>query len=165
MPHTPGVHRNWLMHFYPVTTRDNEIQWVSVIVVEITDQIRAEEALRKTEKLAATGRLAASIAHEINNPLEAVTNLLYLLETSPSLDESAAKFVSLAQSELMRGAAITQQTLRFYRQSTSPSHVSIPELLDSIVVLYQPRIVSSHVTVIKRYSRESTLFCFGGELR
>ena len=84
------------------------------------ERIRAEEALRKTEKLAAAGRLAASIAHEINNPLEAVTNLLYLLNLNDSLDSSARKYAEMAQFEVARVSEITQQTLRFYRQSTLP---------------------------------------------
>ena len=81
--------RSWLINVYPVKGTSEAVRWVGAIVVEATERKRAEEALRKTEKLAAAGRLAASIAHEINNPLEAVTNLLYLLRHQPSLDEEA----------------------------------------------------------------------------
>ncbi len=81
--------RSWLINVYPVKATSEAVRWVGAIVVEATERKRAEEALRKTEKLAAAGRLAASIAHEINNPLEAVTNLLYLLRHQPSLDEEA----------------------------------------------------------------------------
>jgi nitrogen fixation/metabolism regulation signal transduction histidine kinase len=165
MPHGPGVQRSWLMHFYPVRTAQEAIRWVGVIVIETTDQLKAEEALRKTEKLAAAGRLAASIAHEINNPLEAVTNLLYLLATHESLDESAAEFVRTAQEELARVSQITQQTLRFYRQSTLPSRVNIADILNSIVALYQSRITSASVTVVRRFRGEPEVFGFGGELR
>ena len=159
MPDAPGVRRSWIMHFYPVRTAQDAIRWVGVIVVEITDQLRAEEALRKTEKLAAAGRLAASIAHEINNPLEAVTNLLYLLRTHDDLDETASHLVATAEAELARVSEITQQTLRFYRQSTLPSRVNLADILNSILLLYQSRITSAAVAV-----REEIL-CGAGGLR
>ncbi len=165
MPQAPGVQRCWQMHFYPVRTGREPIRWVGVIVVEITDRLRAEEALRRTEKLAATGRLAASIAHEINNPLEAVTNLLYLLETHEGLNATAAELVMTAQAELSRVAQITQQTLRFYRQSTLPSRANVVEILNAIVMLYQPRIAAGKVVVEKRFRGEPEVFGFGGELR
>ena len=69
----------WLVTAYPVMTTPNRVRWVGVIVLDASERKRSEEALRRTEKLAVTGRLAASIAHEINNPLEAITNLLFLL--------------------------------------------------------------------------------------
>jgi len=165
MPDSPGVQRSWVMHFYPVRTAEDAIRWVGVIVVEVTDQLRAEEALRKTEKLAAAGRLAASIAHEINNPLEAVTNLLYLLRTHDDLDETATRLVATAEAELARVSEITQQTLRFYRQPTLPSRVNIADILNSILLLYQSRITSASVTVEKKFSGEPEVFGFGGELR
>ena len=112
-------------------------------MVEATERKRAEEALRKTEKLAAAGRLAASIAHEINNPLEAVTNLLYLLRHQPSLDEEAIGYADLAQQEISRVAEMTQQTLRFYRQSTLPVVANIAELLDSVLTLYIGRLLGA----------------------
>jgi PAS domain-containing protein len=160
-----GEQRSWLMHFYPVRTVDDAIRWVGVIVVDITDQLKAEGALRRTEKLAAAGRLAASIAHEINNPLEAVTNLLYLLRTHDGLDRTATHLVSTAEAELARVSEITQQTLRFYRQSTYPSRVSLPDILTSIATLYQSRITAAAVTLSTRFRGETEIFGFGGELR
>jgi PAS domain S-box-containing protein len=165
MPYAPGVERSWLMHFYPVRTQQQTIRWVGVIVVEITERMQAEEVLRKTEKLAAAGRLAASIAHEINNPLESVTNLLYLLAHHEPMDSTALDYVNTAQSELARVSEITQQTLRFYRQSTSPSLTNLPEILDSLLTLYRPRIVSSHITVTRKFRGDPQVFGFSGELR
>jgi len=165
MAYAPGIQRSWQMHFYPIWTRQKTIKWVGAIVVEITERLQSEEALRKTEKLAAAGRLAASIAHEINNPLESVTNLLYLLSTHEPLDREAMGYVQTAQSELARVSEITQQTLRFYRQSTSPAETNIAELLDSIVTLYQPRLTASHVKVVRRFRAEPAMFGFSGELR
>ena len=164
-PHLPADHRSWLMHFYPIRLSTDRIESVGVIVTEITDQLKAEETLRRTEKLAAAGRLAASIAHEINNPLEAVTNLLYLLRNDSTLGETATQLVATAESELARVSEITQQTLRFYRQSTSPSEVNVGEVLDSILRLYQPRVVATAVKVVKNYRGDPRVFGLGGELR
>src|SRR6202522_1975286 len=157
--------RSWLMHFYPVRTQQKKIRWVGVIVVEITERLQAEEALRKTEKLAAAGRLAASIAHEINNPLEAVTNLLYLLRHEPSLDALALSYAELAQHEISRVADMTQQTLRFYRQSTSPMVANITELLDSVVTLYKGRLLGLQIEISRQDGPDVDLYCFSGELR
>ena len=157
--------RHWLLHFYPVRLQGGSVRWAGVIVVDITERLQAEEALRRTEKLAAAGRLAASIAHEINNPLESVTNLLYLLETHDSLDPIASKFVQTAQAELARVSEITQQTLRFYRQSTSPTLTDVSETLDSIVSLYQPRLHSGHIQVVRKFVGRPEAFAFSGELR
>ena len=165
LPQGSGVQRSWMMHFYPVRADEDAIRWVGVIVVEITDQLRADEALRKTEKLAATGRLAASIAHEINNPLEAMTNILYILQTHETLDETAVDLVATAQSELTRVAEITQQTLRFYRQSTSPARVNIADILNSVLGIYQRRIQSASIVVKPRFQGDPETFGFGGELR
>jgi signal transduction histidine kinase/HAMP domain-containing protein len=165
MPSDPTVKRSWIMQFYPVRTQQDNIKWVGVIVVEITDRIRSEDALRKNEKLAAAGRLAASIAHEINNPLEAVTNLLYLLATHEPMDIVASSMIHTAQAELARVSEITQQTLRFYRQSTHPALTNVAEVINSVLALYNPRIVSARVTLRKQFRGEPLIFGFGGELR
>ena len=165
LPHAPGVRRSWLAGFYPVRTSDDEIRWVGAVVVETTQRRLADEALRRTEKLAATGRLAASIAHEINNPLESVINLLYLAHNHPSLNDEARAFTEAAQHEIGRVAEITQQTLRFYRQSTLPTQVDMVQLLDSVVALHQGRFHGAAVEVERRYRDHCNLFGFGGELR
>jgi PAS domain S-box-containing protein len=164
-PDEEGLQRSWLMHFYPVRAEQDAILWVGVVTVEITERLRTEETLRRTEKLAAAGRLAASIAHEINNPLEAVTNLLYLLRTHEAMDEGAMEFVLTAEAELERVSEITQQTLRFYRQSTSPSFTKVAEVLDSVVKLYQSRINALGVVVERGFRGDPEVFGFGGELR
>jgi len=107
-----------------VRTTPHQVRWVGVIVLDASERKRSEEALRKSEKLAATGRLAASIAHEINNPLEAITNLLFLLRNFCQLENPALNYVAMAEHEARRISEITQQTLRFYRQSTLPSRAT-----------------------------------------
>ena len=155
----------WLASAYPVHTGPKQVRWVGVIVLDASDRKRSEEALRKTEKLAATGRLAASIAHEINNPLEAITNLLFLMRNFCELEEPVLGYVKMAEHEARRISEITQQTLRFYRQSTLPARTKMSELLDSVLSLYAGRLHNLNVTVEREYDASMDLFCFAGELR
>jgi signal transduction histidine kinase/HAMP domain-containing protein len=155
----------WLASAYPVRTTPQQVRWVGLIVLDSSDRKRSEEALRKSEKLAATGRLAASIAHEINNPLEAITNLLFLLHNYCQLQDPALKYVTMAEHEARRIAEITQQTLRFYRQSTLPARANLGELLDSVLSLYHGRLNAPNIQVERDYDTAMDLFCFAGELR
>jgi len=165
-PIEPQVrHWTWITSAYPIHTAPNQVRWVGLIVMDASDRKRSEEALRKTEKLAATGRLAASIAHEINNPLEAITNLLYLLSNHSELDDSSRAYVEMAEHEVRRISEITQQTLRFYRQSTLPAHANLSELLDSVLQLHKGRLRNLGIEVDRRYDSNTTLYCFAGELR
>ena len=155
----------WLVSAYPVRTNPDQVRWAGVIVQDVSERKRSEEALRKTEKLAATGRLAASIAHEINNPLEAITNLLFLLRNFSGIEEPALNYVTMAEHEAKRIAEIAQQTLRFYRQSTLPLRTTMAELIDSVLNLYQGRLNTLEIQVERKYDPEMTLFCFAGEIR
>ncbi len=132
---------------------------------DITAQIQAEEALRQTDKLAAMGRVAGIIAHEINNPLEAITNAFYLLRNHPSLDEEARCYAALAEAELQRASHITRQTLSFYRDSRQPITVSVTDLIDNVVELQQRPILASHIDLQKKYRSTGTVRGFPGELR
>jgi PAS domain S-box-containing protein len=160
-----GPSRTWLVNVYPVRTAAQTIRWAGVVLVDITQRLRSEQTLRDTEKLVAVGRLASSIAHEINNPLEAVTNLLYLLRKHGTLGPEEMQWADAAQHEVARVSAITQQTLRFHRQSTKPELTSLAELLDSVLTLYQGRIATLQVSLLKRYRTPGELFCLTGELR
>jgi PAS domain S-box-containing protein len=155
----------WLASAYPVRTGPEEVRWVGVIVLDTSERKRSEETLRKTEKLAATGRLAASIAHEINNPLEAITNLLFLMRNFCSLQEPALGYVAMAEHEARRISEITQQTLRFYRQSTLPSRANMGELIDSVLALYHGKLNTLGIQVESDYDAAMDLFCFAGEVR
>jgi len=132
---------------------------------DITGRLKQEATLRQTEKLAATGLMAASIAHEINNPLEAMSNLLYLLTHDASLSPTAAQFARQASEELKRVTEITTHMLRFYRQSTSPAEVDLKEVLESVLVLFQGRLTKVGISVEKRYRATRSLQGFAGELR
>jgi signal transduction histidine kinase len=136
---------------------------------QIRNQMRqavlAEEALRRSEKLAVTGRLAASIAHEINNPLEGVTNLLYLMRSETSADQMR-KYLDQTEQELARVTEITKHTLRFYREPNQPVEVDVSTVLDSILMLYRSRLVSADVTVHKEMRTPLTFVkASPGELR
>ena len=165
LPAESAEMRSWLINIYPVKASSQSVRWVGAIFIETTERKHSEEALRKTEKLAAAGRLAASIAHEINNPLEAITNLLYLLGREPSLDEQALAYAQSAQYEISRVSEMTQQTLRFYRQSTLPGVVNLAEVFDSVLTLFQGRLYALHIDVQRRYGHDVALYCFSGELR
>jgi PAS domain S-box-containing protein len=132
---------------------------------DITAQLKAEDALRKTERLAAMGRVAGIIAHEINNPLEAITNTFYLLRDHPSLDDEAREYAKLGEQELHRVAHITRQTLGFYRESKHPVAVALPTLLDEILELQSRRMEFDKIKLAKRYSTKGTIHGFPVELK
>jgi PAS domain S-box-containing protein len=134
------------------------------VAMNVTARKMAEEALRSSEKLAATGRLAASIAHEINNPLAAVTNALYILRTSAQIPGPSMEYVKTAEAELARVVHITKQTLGFYRELGVPVMTSVPRLLEEVLSAYDNKIEKSHIGIHKQY-RGGQLAAFPGELR
>jgi signal transduction histidine kinase len=136
---------------------------------QIRDQIqqyaRAQAALLRSEKLAVTGRLAASIAHEINNPLESVTNLLYLMRGNLS-PEQRKQFLAEAEQELARVTEITKQTLRFYREPSQPTATDVSAVLDSVLRLHGSRLRAAGVKVHSEIlSETATVLSTPGELR
>jgi signal transduction histidine kinase len=130
----------------------------------IQRQAESQEALRRTEKLAVAGRLAASIAHEINNPLAAITNLLYLVSTAEDL-ATVRKYTSIAQDELRRVSDIANQTLRFYRSPQAPEQVEAAEILDSALALFRSKLRAQGINVSRDYAPGLTLTVSVGELR
>ncbi len=132
---------------------------------DITDQLRAEDVLRRTERLAAMGRVAGIIAHEINNPLESITNTFYLLRNHPSLDEEARHYAQLGEEELLRVSHITRQTLGFYRESKDPEEVSLSQLLDDILELQTRQLEFSNIVIDKQYKSKGVIEGFPAELK
>lgn len=135
------------------------------VIRDITGQVRAEEALRESEKLAAMGRVAGIIAHEINNPLAAITNIFYLLRNHPSLNDEARTYAAAAEQELVRVSHITRQTLSFYRESKEPTPVSVHELLDDVAELQHRTLQANKIQLKKKYANASNVTGFPGELR
>jgi PAS domain S-box-containing protein len=135
------------------------------IAMDVTDRKLAEEALRKSEKLAAAGKLAATIAHEINNPLEAVTNLLYLSVGMTEPDSSLHLWLTQAEEELARVAAIVRQTLGFYRGTTAPAAVDLPTLLEESLAVFRNRIAAQGIEVFEACSEPISVLAIEGEIR
>jgi PAS domain S-box-containing protein len=134
------------------------------VMADVTHRIRAEEAMLQAEKLAVAGRLAASVAHEINNPLEAVTNLLYLV----GLADTAGEMRSLAGQaleELMRVSQITQQTLKFHRQGGARKVIRLSESFEALLELFRVRIRAAKVEVEIRAERETSIACVPSEIQ
>ena len=133
--------------------------------MDVTERKQAEQALRQSERMAATGRLAATIAHELNNPLASVTNILFLLETQLSAYEDSRALVRVAEQEVARMTRIVHQTLAFHRQSQVPVPVSLTELLDSVLALLEPRLRAQGIGVVRRFEGETPVSGFPAELR
>jgi PAS domain S-box-containing protein len=131
---------------------------------DVTQMRLQDEALRRSEKLAAVGQLASSIAHEINNPLESITNLLYLIRHADSMDD-VQHYTTLAQGELKRVTEITLQTLRFNRQHTKPVTVDIAELLHTVMALYTGRLLVRNVDADLKLMEAPRVFSLEGEIR
>jgi two-component system CheB/CheR fusion protein len=149
----------------PIQISPGVVTGASTIARDVTERNRAAEAMRKTERFAATGRLAGTIAHEINNPLEAITHLLYLLERNPSLDAQAQDYTRLASEEVNRVAHIARQALGFYREAAAPVPVNISELIDSVVQLYMAGAQNKGVTLEAQLETQATVPAFPGEMR
>ena len=122
-------------------------------------------ALRENQKLIAIGRLTASIAHEINNPLESIANLLFLLDKEEGLSPQAKSYLDLAQRELGRVVQISKQTLNFYRETPTPVPVHIDQLLEEVLVLYRRRIEEKRLQIRRQYGSQQTVTVFPGEMR
>jgi two-component system, chemotaxis family, CheB/CheR fusion protein len=148
----------------PILDTSGKVVGAAAIARDISSRKQAEEALRKAEKLSATGRLAAAIAHEINNPLESLTNLVYLLQLNPSLDSAARHHLRLAQGEVQRASHITKQMLSFHRPSSKPVPVNLRNVLDNVLDLYSPLAKCNGISVVKRYEGQTTISAFSEEI-
>ena len=129
------------------------------------DLDRTALLLRENQKLITIGRLAASIAHEINNPLESITNILFLLGEERDLPASVTGYLALAQRELERVAQISRQTLRFSRETTGPVRVRVDELAEEVLSLYGRRIMEKSVRVERQYACSEEAVVYPGEIR
>lgn len=132
---------------------------------DITQRKEAEAALIKSEKLAASGRLAAALAHEINNPLQAVINLMSLLSQSQNLDQKDREYATLASKEIGRIVRLVQQSLGFYRGTSSPAAMNVEEVLESVVFLYDKKIKAKQIHLTKQYKLQGTLWGYPADIR
>lgn len=144
-----------------VSYRDKAM-WAGMVMQA---RVEAEETTRKLERMATAGKIAASVAHEINNPLESVTNLLYLAQNG-EIGVQEREYLLTAQEELKRISKITTHTLRFYRQQTNPTATSIPELFESALTLFHASLLAGNVHVEKQWTNQlPRVICREGEIR
>lgn len=130
----------------PVKDATGQIIGASKILRDISSRKRLEQSLLQAEKIAATGRMAATIAHEVNNPLEAVMNLLYLLRGKVT-DEDGVNYLAAAEDELGRVAHIAKQTLGYYREHASARLSSVAEIAEHALMIYEPRCTAAGITI------------------
>jgi signal transduction histidine kinase len=138
---------------------------IIVYMRETTEARRSEQALRRSEQLAAAGRLAASIAHEINNPLEAVTNLLFLAKMDEGLSSQTRGLLDVADRELQRLSHITARSLKFYRQRTAPAQTAIDDLIDSVLFFHETEIRMRGIALKRRFRPTPPVLCMAGEIQ
>jgi PAS domain S-box-containing protein len=151
-----------LLSISPLRNKRGDIVGASAIARDISVEKQSQEAVRRSEKLATAGRLAASIAHEINNPLEAVVNLLYLARHDSS---HAGEYLTLAEQEVGRVARLAQQTLGFVRDTSSPGAMDPAAIMDEILQLYSRKLEGRKIQVTRRYRNSQQIGGFSGELR
>ncbi len=147
--------------------RDGHGKIVGVVMVfrDATLERKSQEVLRKTEKLAAAARLAATVAHEINNPLEAIGNLIYIAKRTDGLPDDAFTNLSLAEDELSRVSHITRQTLGFYRESKQPDEVDLLILVESVLNIYSNKFRTKDITVARDFHDCPPIQGLAGELK
>jgi two-component system, sporulation sensor kinase C len=148
----------------PIRNVAGEVTHFVSIQNDVTSRIAFEEALRESEKLAAAGRLAASVAHEINNPLEAITNLLFLARKRSSEPE-VEEYLGMAEKELHAVSLITAQSLRFYRQSTNATAVRPVDLISSVLDIYERKLIQRGITVQRKDRMSESIVCMESEIR
>ena len=149
----------------PLFDSDGNTRGSVAAYMNITSRKQAQDALRTSEKLATAGRIAASLAHEINNPLAAITNLLYLIGQDGTIEESSRRYLEMAMTELTRVSHITRNMLAFYRESVSPVQFSLAEVAASVLELYDSKIRSAKIQLIVELQDSAGVEGFAGEIR
>ena len=148
----------------PIRDAKGEVAGVVLVFRDVTDMRRRDEALMAHEKLAVAGRLSASIAHEIHNPLDSVANLHYLManETDPTLQQ---RYLAMAQQELNRTLQISRAMLGLYREPKAPVEVDLRELLESVLLLLDRQLKDQSVAIDRKLGDGVSIQGFPGELR
>ncbi len=149
----------------PIKDQQGKVIGAAKIARDITQRKRTEKALQLTEKLASVGRLAATVAHEINNPLEAVTNLLFLARKDNAMAAKTRQHLELAEQELDRVAHVAKQTLGFYRDSSARDWVNISQIVGELLEVYEYRLRNRDVLVEKELDDSAKVFTSAGEFR
>jgi PAS domain S-box-containing protein len=148
----------------PIRNIQGQVIGASKIARDISDRKRMEKILIQSEKLAATGRMAAAIAHEVNNPLESLMNLIYLARYNCPADSKAQSYLLTAEGELERVSHIARQTLGYYRDTGSPADVYLHDLIENVLTVYQSKLVASGITVESSFNDLRKISVSQGEI-
>jgi two-component system CheB/CheR fusion protein len=151
-----------LLSISPLRNRKGAVVGGSAIARDITSKLRTEEALRRNEKLVTAGRLTAAIAHEINNPLEALTNLIYLARHDPG---RTSQHLQMAEGEIHRIADLAQQTLGFVREVSDARPLNVTSTLEEVLRLYGPKLSAKKIQTTRQFDQRCEILGFSGELR
>lgn len=160
-----GNRKHWDVRITPARGRDGAVERLIAVSRDMTELRQAQQIAVQAEKLAAAGRMAATIAHEINNPLEAVTNFIYLARTSPGLPEEANRQLEIADRELTRVAQIAQKTLGFYRDTSKNKWMSLKEVVDDVLLIYERKLRYKQLHLEVEVDPKLQVFAKQGELK
>src|SRR6266849_8549684 len=160
--HKNGTRLRVLLSVSPIRNEQGDLVGASAIARDITQQKRTEESLRRNERLATAGRLTAAIAHEIKNPLEALTNLVYLARRDAA---GRDEYLRLAEQEIGRLDSIAQQALGFVREGASPEALDTGKIIEEVLQLYMRKVQGNGITVDKHSGEDLEIFGYPGELR
>jgi PAS domain S-box-containing protein len=158
-----GRRLNVALTVSPVRDERGNVIGASKILRDISARKKLEESLLQSEKIASAGRMASTIAHEVNNPLEAITNLLYLLRPL-IVDTCGLEYLATAESEIARVSHIAKQTLGFYREHTAASLISVSELVQQTVMIYEPRCAINGINMEKSLRSTNKVLLRRGEM-
>jgi PAS domain S-box-containing protein len=160
-----GERLNVSLTISPVRDESGRVVGAAKIARDITQRKRTEEVLRMSDKLATTGRLAATVAHEINNPLESVVNLVYLAKSQPDLAENVREYLRAAEEELERVSQLTRQALGFYREKTAPTVTRVAPIISQLRTIFSPKTTNKRIDLQLEVEADPEIVAVPGELR
>ena len=148
----------------PIRDESGLVIGASKIARDISQRKQVERLLLQSEKLAATGRMAAAVAHEINNPLESVINLVYLARQESAVEGKAYRFLATAEEELERVSHLARQTLGYYRDTGTPAAVHLHDLIDNVLTVYNTKLLTTDISVDTRFNDLQKILVSKGEM-